>query len=140
MIWRISFVSVLLALGTIALFLWEREQGGSIELARTVAINALVVGEMMYLFNCRYLLAPVCTWQDLTGNAYLLLTVAILSVIQLTFTYLPIMQSMFGVVALDAEAWVHIVGFGVLLFAVVEVEKMFIRILSSRLNQSRSKV
>jgi magnesium-transporting ATPase (P-type) len=127
MIWRISFVSALLALGTIILFLWESAQGGSIEMARTVAVNALVAGEIAYLFNCRYLLAPVRTWQDFTGNPYVLLTIAILIVIQGIFTYLPFMQSLFGVVALDAAAWLRIVGFGVALFVAVEVEKAVFR-------------
>ncbi|MGC2165122.1 MAG: cation-transporting P-type ATPase [Gallionella sp.] len=134
MIWRISFVSVLLALGTITLFLWEIAQGGSIEMARTVAVNALVAGEIAYLFNCRYLRAAVTTWQDFTGNAYVLFTIAILIVIQTAFTYVPFMQGMFGVVALDAAAWVRIIGFGVLLFVAVEVEKMFIRMLTNRPN------
>jgi magnesium-transporting ATPase (P-type) len=127
MIWRISFVSVLLALGTVALFLWEIERGLSIEASRTVAVNALVMGEMAYLFNCRYLLAPVRSWQDFRGNPYVLLSIAVLVVIQILFTYLPFMQSLFGVVALDAAAWIRIMAFGVLLFVAVEAEKAVIR-------------
>lgn len=127
MIWRIVFVSALLTGGTMALFMWENAQGTSIAMARTVAVNALVVGEMAYLFNCRYLLVPVRTWQDFTGNPYVLFSIAILVVIQVTFTYLPFMQSMFGVAAIDASAWARIIGFGVLLFIVVEVEKKLIQ-------------
>jgi magnesium-transporting ATPase (P-type) len=127
MIWRIVFVSILLTAGTIALFLWELASGVSIETARTVAVNALVLGEMAYLFNCRYLLAPVRTWQDFSGNFYVLLTIAILLCVQLLFTYLPFMQGLFGVVAIDAASWARIIGFGVLLFAVVEIEKAWIR-------------
>jgi magnesium-transporting ATPase (P-type) len=127
MIWRISFVSVLLALGIVALFLWELARGTSLEMARTVAVNALVVGEIVYLFNCRYLLAPVRTWQDFTGNPYVLLSIGVLVVIQLAFTYVPFMQALFGVVALDAAAWGLIAGFGVLLFVAVELEKKVLR-------------
>jgi magnesium-transporting ATPase (P-type) len=127
MIWRISFVSALLATGVIALFLWEIARGDSLDTARTVAVNALVMGEIMYLFNCRYLLLPVRNWQDFIGNRYVLLSIAVLLVIQAAFTYMPFMQKLFGVVALDAEAWGLIGGFGVLLFLAVEAEKMFIR-------------
>jgi magnesium-transporting ATPase (P-type) len=134
MIWRIGFVSALLALGTITLFLWEIARGASIDAARTVAVNALVMGEIAYLFNCRYLLAPVRSWQDFTGNRYVLLSIAVLVVIQLAFTYVPFMQKMFGVVALDAAAWGLIAGFGVLLFVAVEVEKAVI----SRIAAQRS--
>ncbi|MFA6121736.1 MAG: cation-transporting P-type ATPase [Sideroxydans sp.] len=132
MIWRISFVSVLLALGVIALFLWELAHGTSLEMARTMAVNALVMGEIVYLFNCRYLLAPVRTWQDFTGNPYVLLSIGVLLVIQLAFTYVPFMQSLFGVVALNGTAWGLIIGFGVLLFVAVEMEKWMIRKLNSR--------
>src|SRR3989338_6991475 len=52
MIWRISFVSALLAVGVVALFLWEIARGASLDAARTVAVNALVMGEIAYLFNC----------------------------------------------------------------------------------------
>jgi len=127
MVWRIGFVSVLLALGTVALFLWELGRGESLATARTMAVNALVAGEMAYLFNCRYLLAPVRNWRDFSGNPYVLLTIAVLVVIQLAFTYLPFMQQLFGVVALDMAAWGRILLFGILLFAAVEAEKMWLR-------------
>ena len=127
MIWRISFVSLLLAVGVVALFLWEIARGASLDAARTVAVNALVMGEIAYLFNCRYLLAPVRGWQDFSGNPYVLLSIAVLAVIQAAFTYVPFMQKLFGVVALDAAAWGLILGFGVLLFVAVELEKLAIR-------------
>lgn len=47
----------LLVNGSIGLFWWEQAQGAGIEASRTVAVNALVIGEIVYLFNCRYLLA-----------------------------------------------------------------------------------
>jgi len=127
MVWRIGFVSALLALGTVALFLWELDRGESLATARTMAVNALVMGEMAYLFNCRYLLGPVRNWRDFSGNPYVLLTIAVLVVIQLAFTYLPFMQKLFGVVALDATAWGRILLFGMLLFVAVEAEKLWLR-------------
>ncbi len=127
MIWRIVFVSVLLTAGPIFLFTWESARGVSVEMARTAAINALVAGEIAYLFNCRYLLAPVRTWKDFTGNFYILLTVVILAIIQAVFTYTPFMHTLFGVVDIDFAAWVRIPFFGVSLFVAVELEKMLIR-------------
>jgi len=127
MVWRIVFVSGLLASGVVALFLWELARGDSLEMARTVALNALVMGEIAYLFNCRYLLAPVRKWRDFTSNPYVLLSIGALVLLQTGFTYLPFMQALFGVVALDASAWVLIASFGVLLFAVIEIEKRLLR-------------
>jgi len=61
-----------------------------------------------------------------------LLSIGVLVVIQMSFTYLPFMQKLFGVVALDAAAWGLILGFGVLLFIAVELEKLAIRRIAAR--------
>jgi hypothetical protein len=57
MVWRILFVTALLTLaGGLGLFLWEmRPRRVRSTVARTVAVNALVIGEIAYLFNCRRL-------------------------------------------------------------------------------------
>lgn len=126
MLWRIAFVSLLLTCGGLGLFLWEQAQGGSIEACRTVAVNALVMGEIWYLFNCRYLLSSVLSYKIFFGNPYVLLAIGLLVVIQLLFTYNPLMQQLFGTAAIDTTAWTKIISFGVLVFLVVEVEKYVI--------------
>ena len=126
MLWRIAFVSLLLMAGSIGLFLWEGAQGTGIEASRTVAVNALVVGEIFYLFNCRYLLAPVSSSAGMFGNRYVLIAIGVLLVLQALFTYAPFMQELFGTVAIGFAEWARITAFGVLLFAVVEIEKYLI--------------
>ena len=132
MLWRIVFVSVLLTGGSFGLFLWESARGASIEESRTVAVNALVMGEIVYLFNCRYLFASVISREGFFGNAIVLLAIAVLVLLQLLFTYLPAMQRMFGTDVIDLAAWARIIGFGVLLFAAVEIEKFWIRMRSDK--------
>ncbi len=51
----------------------------------------------------------------------------ILVLIQLLFTYIPVMQNLFGTTAIDISTWVRIVAFGILLFTAVEIEKYLIR-------------
>ena len=127
MAWRIAFVSALLVSGSLGLFLWEQAQGASIEASRTVAVNTLVMGEIVYLFNCRYLLAPVVSWEGFFGNRYVLIAIGVLVIVQMLFTYAPVMQNLFGTTAIDAAAWARIAAFGTLLFIAVEVEKYLIR-------------
>jgi len=75
MLWRIVFVTVFLVAGSLGLFLWELERGMPLEAARTAAINALVMGEIFYLFNCRRLIAPVVGWSGFFGNRAVLIAI-----------------------------------------------------------------
>ena len=126
-IWRIGFVSLILVTGTFGLFLWEIDQGQSIEHARTVAVNTLVMFEIFYLFNARYTTAPVLNRAGLLGNRYALLAVTILLLFQLAFTYTGPMQALFGTTAIDAADWGRIVLIGSSVLLLVELEKAVIR-------------
>ncbi|MFZ0106933.1 MAG: cation-transporting P-type ATPase [Thiobacillus sp.] len=127
MLWRIAFVTLLLVGGSLGLFLWELERGVPIEVARTAAINALVMGEIFYLFNCRRLTAPVVGWSGFFDNRAVLIAIGILIVLQGLFTYLPVLQSLFATAALDMAAWGRIFVFGLVVYGVVEIEKALIR-------------
>jgi calcium-translocating P-type ATPase len=127
MLWRIGFVTVLLVAGSLGLFLWELERDMPLDVARTAAINALVMGEIFYLFNCRRLTAPVVGWSGLVGNRAVLIAIGVLVVLQGLFTYLPVLQTLFATAALDLAAWGRILVFGVIVYSVVEIEKALIR-------------
>lgn len=127
LIWRVTFVSFILMGGTFGLFLWEIEQGVSIEHARTVAVNTLVMFEVFYLFNSRYITAPVFNWAGLTGNRYVLIAIGLLIIFQLAFTYLPPMQTLFGTTAIDLEMWLRILAVSSSVLFLVELEKAVVR-------------
>ncbi len=127
LIWRIVFVSLILVAGTFGLFQWELAQGNSIETARTVAVNTLVFFEIFYLFNSRYLTAPVLNRQGLLGNRYVLMAIAILILFQLLFTYLPPMQTLFGTAAIEARVWLDIIAVSFTVLILVEAEKFLVR-------------
>lgn len=127
-IWRIIFVSIILVTGTFGLFLWELEQNSSIELARTVAVNTLVMFEIFYLFNSRYILASVFNLKGFFGNHYALTAIAILLIFQLCFTYLSPMQSLFGTTGLDLLMWMRIILVSSSVLFLVELEKAVIRL------------
>lgn len=126
-IWRIVMVSVLMMAGAIGLFLWQLGEGSSIETARTMAVNAVVAAEMLYLINSRSLIAPVSNRQGLLGNPYVLLAIAACIPLQLLFTHAPIMQEIFGSTDLTLQEWGKVIGAGLLVYLVVELEKWVIR-------------
>jgi len=127
LVWRTVFVSMILVAGTFGLFVWEREHGASIELARTIAVNTLVMFEIFYLFNSRYLMAPSLTINGLTGNRYALLAIGLLALFQLGFTYLPPMQMMFATAAMGINEWLRVLLVGSSVLFLVEIEKMLLR-------------
>ncbi|WP_290652633.1 cation-transporting P-type ATPase [Aquisalimonas sp.] len=126
LIWRVAFVSLLLVLGTFGHFLWMEFQGVAVETARTTAINTLVVGQVFYLFNSRYILEPVFNRAGLLGSRAVLIAVAVLVVLQGLFTYAPPLQFLFGTTGIGAAEWGRILVFGLLLFICVELEKAFL--------------
>ena len=128
LVWRIVFVSIILMSGTFGLFLWEMDQGMSIEHARTVAVNTLVMFEIFYLFNSRYIIAPVLNLRGLFGNRYILLAIGVLIVFQFCFTYLFFMQSLFGTTDIDPSVWGRIILVASSVLFLVELEKAVIRL------------
>ncbi len=127
LVWRIVFVSLLLLGGILGLFLWELERSGSIDAARSVAVNTLVIGEITYLFNSRHLASSSMNSEGLFGNRVAVAMAGALVLAQLAFTYAGPMQALFGTQAIDAAAWMAVLAFGVVLFVLVEVEKVLMR-------------
>jgi len=126
MIWRIVIVSLLMVTATFGLFLWERSTGASIEVARTVAVNTLVVAEIFYLLNTRYIVGSVLSAEGLLGNRYALVAIAVVVFFQMLFTYLPLMQLFFHSAPISIDAWLRILAAGLLLFFAVEAEKVIV--------------
>jgi magnesium-transporting ATPase (P-type) len=127
LVWRIVFVSVLFLTGIFGMYEWALASGASIEAARTTAVNTLVCMEVFYLFSVRYLKARAFTWQGVRGTPLVLVAVAAVFGLQLVFTYAPFMQLLFRSAPLPVAAGAQIVGVGVLLLVVLELEKALLR-------------
>jgi magnesium-transporting ATPase (P-type) len=124
---RILFVILLIVATTFLVFHWELQRGNSLELARTAAVNMIVVCEVFYLFNVRFFTDHAFRRETLTGNPVVLLVVGILAVLQLLFTYAPPMQQIFRTQPLDAASWAVLLALGVAVFVAVELEKAVLR-------------
>jgi magnesium-transporting ATPase (P-type) len=127
LVWRIAFVSLLFMAGVFGMFNWALWHGASVDAARTVAVNTLVCMEVFYLFSVRYLKAASFTWSGVRGTPRVLASVATVFVLQLLFTYTPLMQTLFHTEALPLATGVQIVAVGALLLMVLELEKAVLR-------------
>jgi magnesium-transporting ATPase (P-type) len=129
-LWRIAFISLLLLILTFGTFFYlYHVKELSIELSRTTAVNALIMGQAFYLLNSRFLVASSFTWQTLSSNRWVPLSILGVLFLQVLFTYAPWMQTVFGTTAIPAHYWLWLLLGGALLFLFVEAEKLIIRLL-----------
>ena len=134
-IWRVIFVGLALLAFTLSAFFWMKSQGASDALARTVAVNAITIGQIFYLLNSRYLLDSSLSLKAHLENKYLPFGIGAVVVLQLLFTYAPPLQHLFGNEALPLWAWPLLILGGFVFFVIVEAEKLVIRS-SGRLRQA----
>jgi len=113
----------LVAAGVFWLHFYEQAAGGDLATVRTTAVNAIVFAEVAYLFNCRSLRQPLLRI-GLFGNPWVLTGVLAMVAAQLLFTYLPVMNRLFGSAPISWEAWIRIGGVAVGTLVLVEVEKI----------------
>jgi magnesium-transporting ATPase (P-type) len=131
-IWRIVFVSILFVIGTFGIFFWAESRGQSLEEARTLVVNTIVVMEIFYLFSVRFQHGPSLTWSGVLGTPAVLIGVGLVVLLQLAFTYAPPLQALFETRPVGLSDGMAVVGAGVVLLTVLELEKLIRRRLRRR--------
>ena len=134
LVWRIVYVSLLISLGTFGLFYYELRNGSPLEVARSIAVNAIVFFEVAYLFNSRHLTDSVLNRRGLLGNQIVWYGIGAVVLFQGIFTYWPVMNSLFEVAPLDAWMWSRVFAASLTLMLLVEFEKS----IENKLRESRS--
>jgi len=100
--------------------------------ARTMAVNTLVIAQAFYLFNSRFLVASSLRAELLFTNRAALLAVGVLVLLQLGFVYLPFMNTWFGTAPLELRHWLVPLGIGLVVFLLIEAEKAWVRRLNAQ--------
>jgi magnesium-transporting ATPase (P-type) len=127
LVWRIVFVSLTFAAAALGMFFHALGRGLDLDTARTMVVNTIVVLEIFYLFNVRYLHMTSFTWRGALGTPPVLIAIAVVVVAQLAFTYWPVMQRLFLTRPVAVADGILIVAVGVLAMAVYEGEKHLMR-------------
>jgi magnesium-transporting ATPase (P-type) len=127
LIWRTFFVSTLFLGVLFAMFQFALHQGASLEEARTIVVNTLVVLEIFYLFSVRYLKAASITLRGILGTRAVLIAVGSVTALQFLFTYAPFMAAFFETRPLSIVQGLQIVASGVAILLILEVEKTVFR-------------
>ena len=121
--WHIVLVATLFLGGVFGMYAYAIDRGYSIELARTIALNTLVVMEIFHLLFIRNIYGTSLSWRAVRGTRIVWFTVTVVAIAQFAITYLPPLQKVFSTVAIPLRDGILIIGIGVLLFAFIETEK-----------------
>jgi magnesium-transporting ATPase (P-type) len=108
-----------------------KQNGASDALARAVAVNALVIGQIFYLLNSRFKIGSSLSLKAHLDNKYLPLGIGAVVILQLLFTYAPPLQVLFETAAIPLRIWPWLLFGGFVFFFVVEAEKLIIRLTRS---------
>ncbi len=122
---RVVFVSVIsggLTFAAFALLYESGMEGADLAVARTTAVNMLVIAHTFYLFTCRKLYESSIS-KRLLENRLALGLAGVLILLQLGFTYLPFMNTLFGTAPVPAVYWALIAAAGLGAFLLIELEK-----------------
>ncbi|WP_192034311.1 cation-transporting P-type ATPase [Halomonas sp. YLGW01] len=136
--WHIVLVSGLFLGGVFGMYSFAIEKGYSVDLARTIALNTLVVMEIFHLFFIRNLHGGALGWRSLRGTRVVWATISGVTVAQFAITYLPPCQALFSTVAIPLRDGMVIVGVGIVLFAALEIEKRLRQCIRRRLEAGRA--
>ncbi|MFN2340047.1 MAG: cation-translocating P-type ATPase [Halanaerobium sp.] len=124
---RIGYVSIILTATTLGIYTWAISSNLSLPLARSLAVNMLVYGEIFYLFNSRYMTKSSLSLEALKATPWVWKAVGAVVALQFLFVYFPPLQNIFDVAPLNLGHWFIIIGINLLLFLLVELEKYISR-------------
>jgi magnesium-transporting ATPase (P-type) len=123
LMWHIVLVAGLFLMGVFSIYEYAILQGYSENLARTMALNTLVVLEIFHLFFIRNMYGSSLTWKAICGTRVIWISVIAVTIGQFAITYVPWLQSVFETEAIGFLDGLLIIAVGIIMFSVIEIEK-----------------
>jgi len=123
LLWHIILVAGLILAGVFGMFDYAVKRGYSDELARTLAMNTLVVLEIFHLLYIRNFNETALTWKALRGTKIVWGAIGVVLLGQFCISYIPWLQGIFGTEAVTLPDLSLMLGTGMLFFLVIEMEK-----------------
>ncbi len=125
-------VGIVIATGTLGMFIWERNGGATLEYARVAALTTMVVFQVFHVFNCRSEELSAFSENPLT-NKFLLIGTLVSFLLHLGAMYFSPTQYVLRLEPLTFTTWSRIVMVAVSILVIVEVDKLIRRRVSRRI-------
>jgi cation-transporting ATPase F len=116
-------VGLVMAAGTLSMFIWERNGGATLEYARVAALTTLVVFQLFHVFNCRSEEQSVFSMNPFS-NRFLLVGTLLSFAIHLGAMYFAPTQFLLRVEPLTLLTWGRLTLIALSVIVVVEVDKL----------------
>lgn len=123
---RSLIVGLVMAAGTLWMFMWARDGGASLEYARVVALTTLVTFQIFHVFNSRSNQTSILRMNPLS-NKFLLIGTLLSFAVHLGAMYFEPTQNLLRLEPLDLDTWVRIVPVAFSVLVVVELHKIIRR-------------
>jgi len=123
----VLIVSFIIGGATMGVFYGVAAGDVDVSYARTEAVLMLALGQLAYLLNCRFMSRSSVTLDVFRGNRMIWISAGALMVLQLLFTYVPVMNTLFESQPLAATSWILPIVLSVVIFFAIEILKGFFR-------------
>ncbi|WP_373018134.1 cation-transporting P-type ATPase [Thiomicrorhabdus sp.] len=123
LIWHIILVSLLFIAGVFGIYTHAINQGETIEYARTLAVNTLVVMEIFHLLFIRNMNTLALNWNVLKGTKEVWIAILVVMAAQIAITFIPALQRLFETETISVADSLLILAIGIGLFVIIEIEK-----------------
>ncbi len=125
MVIRITFISLIMFVGTLGLFIWVLSQGAEVIKARTMAFTVFVMFQMFNAFNCRSEDKSFFSL-GVFSNKYVIMAVVGSVLVQVAVVHVAILQNAFHTVGLSLSEWLLVTGIGSTAFLADEIRKRIV--------------
>jgi cation-transporting P-type ATPase F len=119
---KILIISIVGVVAVFILFALEQDIRASLDEARTVAVNVIVMVEVFYLLNISSFMSFVLH-RKMRVNKWIPIGIGIMITLQLLYTYVPAMNLIFESSPISLDAWLRILTASAIAFLLVELQK-----------------
>lgn len=114
---HISIIGIVMAVGTLGLYVYELSNGSTQLLASSCAFTVFVIYQLFNVFNCRS--------KSDEKNKTLVIAVLLSFILQLCAIYVPFLQNIFHTTAIPLASWIPIILIALTIFVAERIIRRF---------------
>ncbi|OPZ79017.1 MAG: putative cation-transporting ATPase F [Alphaproteobacteria bacterium ADurb.Bin438] len=124
-VFRIGYISLLMV--AVCFFAFFNEGGAlsdanQLKVIRTIIVNIMVISGIFFMFSCKSLKQSLFK-TGILSNKWMIVGAFAMILVQIAFTYIPVVNKLFGSAPLSFVDWIYAICGGLIVFIGAEIEK-----------------